>query len=829
MPIRRGNKQRITFEERAQQYLMDQAIQVLFADGEVVSAICSGQHGRYTLGYEPSEGWWCSCPIERECPHLLALQSIVALESQMRGVPQAKDELERVRVRVRGDDGVGVSGAHARDVAELEGQLSRARAEAAKVPELTREVDRLRTEGEILAAEVRHLRGEAQRAGDLELDVEDLRARAARAEEAERQLEEAIAEARRAARLEREVGALEDAEAARVARIADLAQAVSSRDAHIEQLERDLDSSTARRSELREELSAATARVRELEAGTASETSRVGELRAKLAERGERLDGLQHELRLREDRITRLERELAQRGAAVERLEGELAAMRAGDVERSDVATGLERIRASLASDVAVRWNEVVERLETLRGDVVDRLARGRDESTEALQEAFRTELSSTLDAQAERQTSRVEAFLASAVRDFASAADPRPVLGEIESSRIAAEETAGRLAGVLEDAVSAIRADVSAIGALVARNADRTDQTLIDAVGAALEPLASLRALEELGDLRRSIAPLETIHEELGDLRRSIAPLETIHEELTALRESVGGREVTDEVRWLREELASRAEGDDAARSAQALVSAEREQREELERDLAALRAQLDVSDDAAAARSRLEESLAAVVAERDELAARVASKDADRDDVHRRLATSEAKREELERRIAAAERDATELRKAVERSTVELGAAASGQAEMTRDVADAIERATRFETIAREQAGRIGRLEGELERVRGARRVPAPAPAAATARPRAPVVHPHGAERGTPPFAPRPAARTVAPIARAQARAGEVIGGNGAPRSNGPVRESAAAPLHEIASAAREALQARIRAAEERLTRQLEGSEQS
>src|SRR5438067_2276554 len=67
----------VSFEERASQYLAQGAIQVLFADGEHVAALCEGYSKTHRLGFEPHRGWWCSCHIQGECPHLIAVRSVV--------------------------------------------------------------------------------------------------------------------------------------------------------------------------------------------------------------------------------------------------------------------------------------------------------------------------------------------------------------------------------------------------------------------------------------------------------------------------------------------------------------------------------------------------------------------------------------------------------------------------------------------------------------------------------------------------------------------------------------------------------------------------------
>jgi len=80
----------------ARDYIEDASIRVLFRDGPVLVATCSGRTRMYVLGHDTVRAWWCSCLRDDVCPHLLALQWI--LGDVRTDVPAyAADEVRRAR------------------------------------------------------------------------------------------------------------------------------------------------------------------------------------------------------------------------------------------------------------------------------------------------------------------------------------------------------------------------------------------------------------------------------------------------------------------------------------------------------------------------------------------------------------------------------------------------------------------------------------------------------------------------------------------------------------------------------------------------------------
>ena len=80
----------------ARDYIEDASIRVLFRDGPILVATCSGRTRMYVLGHDTVRGWWCSCLRDDVCPHLLALQWI--LGDVRTDVPAyAADEVRRAR------------------------------------------------------------------------------------------------------------------------------------------------------------------------------------------------------------------------------------------------------------------------------------------------------------------------------------------------------------------------------------------------------------------------------------------------------------------------------------------------------------------------------------------------------------------------------------------------------------------------------------------------------------------------------------------------------------------------------------------------------------
>lgn len=68
---------RETVEEKAHRYLTEGRLVLTRVFGDHVNAVCQGETGTYDLGYAPSRGWWCSCPVRTDrCSHLTALMLV---------------------------------------------------------------------------------------------------------------------------------------------------------------------------------------------------------------------------------------------------------------------------------------------------------------------------------------------------------------------------------------------------------------------------------------------------------------------------------------------------------------------------------------------------------------------------------------------------------------------------------------------------------------------------------------------------------------------------------------------------------------------------------
>jgi hypothetical protein len=62
---------------KATRYLLDGRLTVDAIDGDLVSATCQGDSGRWKLGYNPAlNQWHCSCPALKLCSHVAALQTV---------------------------------------------------------------------------------------------------------------------------------------------------------------------------------------------------------------------------------------------------------------------------------------------------------------------------------------------------------------------------------------------------------------------------------------------------------------------------------------------------------------------------------------------------------------------------------------------------------------------------------------------------------------------------------------------------------------------------------------------------------------------------------
>ncbi|SRR6266508_2464620 len=84
-----------TTEERGERYLLEGRLTVAFLEGSQIGAVCEGHRQTYHLGHEPGRGWWCTCPSEGRCAHLVALQKVTDLRPRLRGEPRRPGTPER--------------------------------------------------------------------------------------------------------------------------------------------------------------------------------------------------------------------------------------------------------------------------------------------------------------------------------------------------------------------------------------------------------------------------------------------------------------------------------------------------------------------------------------------------------------------------------------------------------------------------------------------------------------------------------------------------------------------------------------------------------------
>ena len=145
----------VSFEERAAQYLAAGAIDIVFADGEHVAALCEGYSKSYRLGFEPERGWWCSCRIPGECPHLLALRTVAGTVRDSPRRAEMEREANRARARHRAEF-------------DQDPEIVAIRTEAERVPKLEAEIADLGRRAERAAVLESRLRSQAHRLAELE-------------------------------------------------------------------------------------------------------------------------------------------------------------------------------------------------------------------------------------------------------------------------------------------------------------------------------------------------------------------------------------------------------------------------------------------------------------------------------------------------------------------------------------------------------------------------------------------------------------------------------------------------------------------------------------
>lgn len=270
----------VSFEERANQYLAERAIDVLYADGDYVAALCQGCSKTYRLGFATQRGWWCSCRIQGECPHLLAVKSVVGTMHESPRRVEVEAEASRARARYRAtfeeDPAIIAQRGQAERVPELEAALAELRDRVEEIPELRTALERSHAEAERLQGEL-----------------------AARGEEDERRatrmskLEQAVGDgATKNRQLEQHVATL----AREAERATELEARLRDRDSTLTDLRRELErarAEAARVPQLDAQLQNQALRLSELKADTAQKLSQH---RLQLMERDIKVNELQMEL-----------------------------------------------------------------------------------------------------------------------------------------------------------------------------------------------------------------------------------------------------------------------------------------------------------------------------------------------------------------------------------------------------------------------------------------------------------------------------------------------------------------------------------------------------
>jgi hypothetical protein len=63
--------------DRGRRLVSEARLLVCRADYKLIYATCRGDSGEvHELGWDPSGGWYCSCPARSQCGHLYALQLV---------------------------------------------------------------------------------------------------------------------------------------------------------------------------------------------------------------------------------------------------------------------------------------------------------------------------------------------------------------------------------------------------------------------------------------------------------------------------------------------------------------------------------------------------------------------------------------------------------------------------------------------------------------------------------------------------------------------------------------------------------------------------------
>lgn len=62
------------------------------ADDEEIEGLCRGRTEVFQLGFDQERGWWCSCPVQGLCHHLIALQLVTAAPGSQQRAPASATE-----------------------------------------------------------------------------------------------------------------------------------------------------------------------------------------------------------------------------------------------------------------------------------------------------------------------------------------------------------------------------------------------------------------------------------------------------------------------------------------------------------------------------------------------------------------------------------------------------------------------------------------------------------------------------------------------------------------------------------------------------------------
>lgn len=68
---------RESVDVKARRYLAEGRLQLHRIDTDEIRGHCRGDGATYSLGWNPADRWWCSCPAARgRCAHLVALKLV---------------------------------------------------------------------------------------------------------------------------------------------------------------------------------------------------------------------------------------------------------------------------------------------------------------------------------------------------------------------------------------------------------------------------------------------------------------------------------------------------------------------------------------------------------------------------------------------------------------------------------------------------------------------------------------------------------------------------------------------------------------------------------